>query len=240
MHSTFPRNLSTRAVDEEALAAALRLWNSGPRLEGEGDGGGDGGDGGEGDPAPDGGDGDGDGDGNDDPGRAGGPEALRRDLAAERERRKAEQQRVRQLEQTVAELQAEGESEVERARREAREEALSTARASARRSAVRVAATQAGFQDPEDAIALLDLDLIDVDDETLDADRELVETYVAELAETRPYLLDAERQGDEGGGGAPRGGADTQSGSGGEGGSSPDGSFMSLLRQRAGITPRGG
>lgn len=175
--------------------------------------------------------------GDDDAGRAGGPDALRADLVKERERRRQERQRRRDLEAEVARLRGETESEVERAAREARTAALAPAIAAVRRTAVETAARDAGFANPALAYRLIDPDTIEVDDEDLEVDREQVRTAVEELAGQEPYLLtdDARRRADGRGSGTPRGGVDTQSGTGSNGtGTDPSGSFLTALRSKAG------
>lgn len=201
------------------------------------DGGGDG-DGGSGDgadsddsgtpdPTTDGGDGDGD----DDSGRAGGPEALKADLARERQRRKDERDRRLKAERERDALRQQNESDVERAAREAREAALAPATSAMRRTAVRDAARAAGFIDPDDALSGVDLSSIDVDPETLEVlDTTGIARDVKSYAKQKPYLLNEDaRRALEGKGGAPRGGADHR----GDGsGSAPDadGAFMAALR----------
>lgn len=218
-----------------------RTW---PIPAGAADDGGDGGDAGSetdadatGD-AGDGGDtGDGDAgdDGGDDTGRAGGVEALRADLAAERSKRKEERDARRALESRLEEMQRENESDVERAAREAREATLTPAQRALRTVAVRDAARAAGFRDTSDAVAQVDLDAIDVeigDNGEVEIDEDAAERLVAELAETKPYLLEDSRRIS----GPVRGGADTQSGDGTGTSSTPQDSFMAALRAKAGRT----
>lgn len=178
----------------------------------------------------------------DDDGRAGGPAALAADNRRLREQRRAARARARELEAEVARLRGETESEVERAAREARESALAPAIRAVRTTAVETAARDLGFANPTIVARLVDLDTIDVDDETLDPDRTSAREIVEELARTDPYLLtdDARRRLDgKVGSGAARGGADTQNGTtpgGGAGsGSDPSGSFMAALRGKAGL-----
>lgn len=179
-----------------------------------------------------------DGNEDDDAGRAGGAEALKADLAKERQKRKTERDARKALEAEVARLKGENESEVERAVREARESALAPAIRSVRRTAVETAATAFGFVDAADAVALVDLEAIDVDDEDLEVDRAQVAAAVEDLGKRKPHLLtDDARERLAGRSGSRRGGADTQSGngSGGSAGSDPSGSFMNALRSKAGV-----
>lgn len=179
-----------------------------PPADGSGDGAagdGDAGAAGEGSGAGD-GEEDGD-DGQGDPGRAGGEQALRADLANERRRRQA-------AEREAAELRQQHETDSERREREAREQALGPARAMVRRSAVRVAAQEVGFVDPADAVAALlangELDEIEVADDRAEvADSKAVRATLETLGKSKPHLLtDEARARLTGTQGSPSGGSD--------------------------------
>lgn len=237
-HTRTARNAATVTDPETGRVYPIPAGGSSndapPADDGDTDGDDDGTDDGDGAGTQDGQD---DSSGDDDAGRAGGPDALRADLVKERERRRQERARRRDLEAEVARLKGENESEVERAGREAREAALAPAIAAVRRTAVETAARDAGFENPRIASRLVDADTIDVDDEDLEVDREQVAAAVEDLATREPYLLtdDARRRRDGRGSGAPRGGADTQSGTGTTGSETdPSGSFLNALRSKAG------
>jgi hypothetical protein len=171
----------------------------------------------------------------DDPNRAGGERARIEDLAKERKRRKAAEERVRALEQQY-------ESDPEAREREIREQAQAPAIRALRVSAVEMAAAAAGFVYPEDAYRLLDSDEIasidvDLEGDTPAPDRDAVTALVKALAKRRPGLL--KTAGDEGKGGRPpagAGGADLGAGRNGAqsaaGANDPNTVFRHALRSR--------
>ena len=164
----------------------------------------------------------------DDEDGAGSKAAVLRDLKRERTRRQ-------ELEQEIAELRREHETEDERRQREAaereaeiRQEAQAPAMRALRTSAVETAAREAGFVDPADAAAFVDLDTIDVDLETATPDREAAKQLVTELAEAKPHLVRAEDRP-----GSPAGGSDTQS-PGGTTSTDPNVTHRDLARRKLG------
>lgn len=119
--------------------------------------------------------------------------AVLADLAKERDRRQALEQRLAELEQSAEEKRRAAMSEQERALLEAVEAARSDEREKykATRLQDRVLARAARLlNDPTDAVRLLDTSEIDVD--SADADSE-IDTRLSALIEAKPYLAVAEK-----------------------------------------------
>lgn len=176
-------------------------------------------------------------DGKPDPGRAGGEEALRADLARERQRRKAAERERDDARRTT-------ESEAETREREIREQVQGPAIRALRVTAVEMAAREAGFVYPEDAYRLLtdaERDGLDVDleDEIPTADRAEAAKLVKALAKRRPALLTPATGGEQDTRGT--GGSDTQAGGTRQSSrtsSDPNATLRGLFRQKLG-TPSG-
>jgi hypothetical protein len=135
---------------------------------------GDSGDGGEGDPAALG-----------DAGKQA-LDAMKGKWYTERDKRKALEARIAELEAANAPTTPEGQPDVEALKREARNEALSAANTRILKAEVKAAAA-GKLADPTDALTLLDLSKFDVDsDGSVDAD-EIAEA-IDSLLQSKPYL----------------------------------------------------
>lgn len=107
-------------------------------------------------------------------------DAGKKALDAERNARREAERKLKEIEdRDKTELQKLQDSIAER------DAQLSEIPQAARKEAIRFAsmATQAGFLDPEDALAFIDVDLADAD---------AVKTALAELAERKPHLVRTE------------------------------------------------
>ena len=110
---------------------------------------------------------------------------------AEKEKRRAATQKVRERDARIAELEqqlaaANGETEEERTQREAESAAL--AKANTRILKAEVRALAAGkLSDPSDALTFLDLDQFEVDDDG-DVDQQEIEEAISDLLDRKPYL----------------------------------------------------
>jgi hypothetical protein len=137
----------------------------------------------------------GDGDG------AGSKNAVLADLKKERNRRQT-------AESNLAAALREHETGTDTREREIREQAQAPAIRALRVTAVETAARAAGFYDPADAAALLNLSTLEVDLEAdlPSADRKTAEELVKDLAKRKPHLImTGEKPG------TAKGGSDTQS-----------------------------
>ena len=110
---------------------------------------------------------------------------------AEKEKRRAATQKVRERDARIAELEqqlaaANGETQEERAQREAESAAL--AKANTRILKAEVRALAAGkLSDPSDALTFLDLDQFEVGDDG-DVDQQEIEEAISDLLARKPYL----------------------------------------------------
>jgi hypothetical protein len=113
------------------------------------------------------------------------------DLQAERDRRRQLEAELQQFRTAEQERERDAMDEVERARAEGRDEGLAEGHRALRRAAAMVAAAQPAhpFHDAEAAVALLGSRLDEVTVEGGQVDTEAVTALVAELAESKPWLV---------------------------------------------------
>lgn len=110
---------------------------------------------------------------------------------AEKEKRRAATQKVRERDARIAELEqelaaAKGETEEERTQREA--ERAANVKANTRILKAEVRALAAGkLSDPSDALTFLDLDQFEVGDDG-DVDQQEIEEAISDLLDRKPYL----------------------------------------------------
>lgn len=107
-------------------------------------------------------------------------------LAAEKERRKAEAAKRRELEARLAEMEAKYGDATERERREIERAALDRANDRIRKAEVKAAAA-GKLADPSDALRLLDLDAFEVSADG-DVDEDAIAEAIDNLIKTKPYL----------------------------------------------------
>lgn len=110
---------------------------------------------------------------------------------AEKEKRRAAMQKVRERDARIAELEqkladANGETEDQRAQREAESAALAKANARILKAEVRALAS-GKLSDPSDALTFLDLDQFEVGDDG-DVDQQEIEEAISDLLARKPYL----------------------------------------------------
>lgn len=110
---------------------------------------------------------------------------------AEKEKRRAATQKVKERDSRIAELEQElasarGETEEERAQREADHAAITKANAKILKAEVRALAS-GKLSDPSDALTFLDLDQFEVDDDG-DVDQQEIEEAISDLLDRKPYL----------------------------------------------------
>lgn len=115
-------------------------------------------------------------------------EKLRKEAAKYRTEAKANADAAKRLAEIEEANKSEIEKAVEAARKEGATEALKVANSRLVSAEARALAAEAQFQDPGDAVRLLDLsDVTVADDGTVDT--EGIKTALAELAKTKPYLI---------------------------------------------------
>lgn len=110
---------------------------------------------------------------------------------AEKEKRRAAMQKVRERDARIAELEqqlaaANGETEDQRAQREAESAALAKANTRILKAEVRALAS-GKLSDPSDALTFLDLDQFEVGDDG-DVDQQEIEEAISDLLDRKPYL----------------------------------------------------
>lgn len=110
---------------------------------------------------------------------------------AEKEKRRAATQKVKERDSRIAELEqqlaaANGETEEQRTQREAESAALAKANTRILKAEVRALAT-GKLSDPSDALTFLDLDQFEVGDDG-DVDQQEIEEAISDLLDRKPYL----------------------------------------------------
>jgi hypothetical protein len=118
-------------------------------------------------------------------------------LSREREQRKEAQKQAtansaaaKQLEEIQSANASETEKAVTAARKEGEKAAIERVNTRLVRAEARALAAALGFTDPTDAVALVDLSEVTVDDDG-EVDSEAAKKELADLAERKPYLLKA-------------------------------------------------
>lgn len=110
---------------------------------------------------------------------------------AEKEKRRAATQKVKERDTRIAELEqqlaaANGETEEQRTQREAESAALGKANTRILKAEVRALAA-GKLSDPSDALTFLDLDQFEVGDDG-DVDQQEIEEAISDLLDRKPYL----------------------------------------------------
>jgi hypothetical protein len=98
--------------------------------------------------------------------------------------------KLRKAESELGKLKETSASAIEQARAEARQETLTEATTAANARIVKaevIAAAAKKLQDPSDAVAHLDLDQIEVDEDG-NVDRKAIDAAIDDLVKTKPYL----------------------------------------------------